>query len=114
MRLSSFFPIRNKSRRRAAERKSRRTNLLSRRLLLEPLETRQMLSVTLGPINNIEVPGGKHVLVPLTGLDSGNGPINYTFGSSDPAVQLSLVSTASKSVQLNVTGTDSSNNPFSG
>src|SRR5262249_6542983 len=64
MRLRSFFPNRSKARRRTSERNSRR-NLLSRRLGLEPLETRQMLSVTLGPINNIQVPGGKTVLVPL-------------------------------------------------
>jgi cyclophilin family peptidyl-prolyl cis-trans isomerase len=73
-----------------------------------------MLSVTLGPINNIQVPGSKTVLVPLTGVDSGGGPINYTFSSSDTNVHLSLVSPTSKSIQLNVIGTDSSNNPFTG
>src|SRR5262249_55396722 len=113
MRLRSFFPIRNKARRRISERKSRR-NLLSRRLGLEPLETRQMLSVTLGPLSNIQVPGGKTVLVPLTGTSTASGPITYTFQSSDPAVELSLVSPTSKSLQLNVTGTDSSNNTFTG
>jgi cyclophilin family peptidyl-prolyl cis-trans isomerase len=113
MRLRSFFPIRSKARRGISEGKSRR-KIFSRPLVFEPLETRQMLSVTLGPINSISVPGGKTVLVPLTGLDSGGGPINYTFSCLDPAVHLSLVSPTSKSLQLNVAGTDSSNNPFTG
>src|SRR5262249_12902575 len=104
MRLRSFFSMQNKTRRDVSKGKSRR-NILSRPLCFEPLETRQMLSVTLGPINSIQVPGGKTVLVPLTGLDSGGGPINYSFSSSDPAVQLSLVSPTSKSLQLSVAGT---------
>jgi cyclophilin family peptidyl-prolyl cis-trans isomerase len=73
-----------------------------------------MLSVNLGAINNIQVPGGKSVLVPLTGTDSLGGPISYSFNSTDANVQTSLVSTASKSVVLNVSGTDSSNNPYTG
>ena len=73
-----------------------------------------MLSVNLGAINDIELPGGKSVLVPLTGTDSLGGPISYTFSASDANVQLSLVSTASKSLVLNVSGTDSSNNSYTG
>jgi cyclophilin family peptidyl-prolyl cis-trans isomerase len=73
-----------------------------------------MLSVSLGSLNNVQVPGGKSVLVPLTATDSLGGPVNYSFSSSDPSVQLSLVSTASKSLVLNVTGTDSSNSVYSG
>ena len=73
-----------------------------------------MLSVNLGPINNIQVPGGKSVLVPLTGTDGLGGPISYSFSASNANVQTSLVSTASKSLVLNVSGTDSSNNPFTG
>jgi cyclophilin family peptidyl-prolyl cis-trans isomerase len=73
-----------------------------------------MLSVNLGVINNIQVPGGKSVLVPLTGLDSNGGPVSYSFSASDSNVQLSLVSPTSKSISLNVTGTDNTNTPFSG
>ena len=72
-----------------------------------------MLSVSLGSLNDIQVPGGKSVLVPLTGTDSLGGPITYSSSSSDPSVETSLVSTASKSLELDVTGTDSSNNPYS-
>lgn len=86
----------------------------SRPLRLEQLETRQMLSVSLGTLADVQVPGGKSVLVPLTATDSLNGPVDYTFSSSDPSVQLSLVSPTSKSLVLNVTGVDSSSNVFSG
>src|ERR1700674_3070884 len=79
---------------------------------IEALESRQMLSVNLGPLNNIQVPGGKSVLVPLTGLDSNNGSLSYSFQSSDSNVTLSLVSPNSKSLQLNVSGTDKNNQAF--
>ena len=86
----------------------------TRPLRLEQLESREMLSVTLGSLNSIQVPGGKSVLVPLTSVDSHGGPVNYTFSSSNPAVQVSLVSPTSKSIVMNVSGTDSSNVPFTG
>jgi cyclophilin family peptidyl-prolyl cis-trans isomerase len=73
-----------------------------------------MLSVSLGSLNNVQVPGGKSVLVPLTTTNSLTSAVNYTFSSSDPSVQLSLVSTASKSLVLNVTGTDKSGSAFTG
>jgi cyclophilin family peptidyl-prolyl cis-trans isomerase len=80
----------------------------------EPLEQRQMLSVTLGSLHNVELPAGNSVLVPLTGLDSGGDPLTYEFTSSDPSVTLSLISPTSKSLVLNVTGTDSNDQSFSG
>ncbi len=86
----------------------------SRALRFESLETRQMLSVSLGSLNNIQIPGGQSVLVPLTGVDSGGGPITYTFGSSDPNVTLALVSPTSQSLEMNVSGTDANNQAFSG
>jgi cyclophilin family peptidyl-prolyl cis-trans isomerase len=85
-----------------------------RRLGLEQLETRQMFSVSLGSLQNIQVPGSKSVLVPLTTTDSFGGTVNYTFTSSNPNVQLSLVSKGSKSLVLNVMGTDNANHAFSG
>ena len=81
---------------------------------IELLETRQMLSVNLGALNNIQVPGGKSVLVPLTGMDSNNAALNYSFQSSDPNVTVSLVSPGSKSLVLNVSGTDKNNQAFTG
>jgi cyclophilin family peptidyl-prolyl cis-trans isomerase len=86
----------------------------SRTLRLEQLESRQMMSVNLGSLQNIQVPGGKSVLLPLTATNSLTSAVNYTFSSSDPTVQLSLVSTASKSLVLNVTGTDKNGVAFSG
>ena len=73
-----------------------------------------MLSVNLGALNNIQVPGGKSVLVPLTGMDSNNAALNYSFQSSDPNVTVSLVSPGSKSLVLNVSGTDKNNQAFTG
>jgi cyclophilin family peptidyl-prolyl cis-trans isomerase len=84
------------------------------RLGVESLETRQMLAVTLNPINAIQEPGGKDVLVPLTGVDSDGAPITYTFSSSNPNVSVSLVSAASKSLKLNVSGVDGNETPFTG
>ncbi len=70
--------------------------------------------VAVNPINDVEVPGGKSVLVPLTGVDAAGNPITYTTSSSDPNVTVSLVSPTSKSLVLNVTGTDKDGNAFSG
>lgn len=81
---------------------------------IESLESRQMLSINLGQLHDIQVPGGKSVLVPLNGLDSNSEPITYTFSATDSNVQLSLVSTASKSLVLNVSGTDNTNTAFTG
>ena len=52
--------------------------------------------------------------MPLTGTDGAGNPITYTFNSSDSNVTLQLVSQASKSLKLNVSGTDKNGNPFTG
>ena len=63
----------------------------------------------------MDVPAGKSVLVPLAGTDAAGNPITYTASSSDPNITVSVVSPASKSIVLNVTGTDKkSGNAFSG
>src|SRR5262245_61337096 len=85
-----------------------------KRLTIEWLEGRQMMSVNLGSLPNIQVPGAKSVLVPLTGLDSLNGPITYDFSASEQGVQLSLISPISKSIKFDVSGTDGGNQAFSG
>jgi cyclophilin family peptidyl-prolyl cis-trans isomerase len=99
------------------KRKNRRNGTPQRslkKLTIEWLEGRQMMSVNLGSLPNIQVPGGKSVLVPLTGIDSLNGPITYSFSATDPNVQMSIVSPTSKSVKFDVTGTDGNNQAFSG
>ena len=85
-----------------------------RGLRFEPLEMRQMLSVSLGTLPNIQVPGGKTVLVPLTGADSDGEAITYSFQSSDSNVTLSLVSPGGHNLALTVSGTDGAGNPFNG
>jgi cyclophilin family peptidyl-prolyl cis-trans isomerase len=109
----SLLPNWDESSRRRESRVAAR-NRSSRALRLEQLETRQMMSVNLGSLQNIQVPGGKSVLVPLTATNSLASAVDYTFSSSDPSEQLSLVSAASKSLVLNVTGTDKGGAPFSG
>ncbi len=111
--MFSFFSKRGNRRRRIPQSSNSRRRKQNR-FWVESLEARQMLSVNLGTINSIDVPGGKSVLVPLTGIDSSGGPIHYSFSASDFNVQLSLVSPTSKSIALNVTGTDNTNTPFSG
>ena len=89
-----------------------RRALKSRRV--EQLEPRQMLTVTMNPINNVQLPGGQVTYVPLTGIDSAGQPITYTFKTTDPNVTLSLQSTTSKTLVLNVSGTDNTGTAFTG
>ncbi len=110
----AFFSFR----RRATNRQPPRPRRSTQRTLgwsgFEQLESRQMLTVTLAGLNDVQVPGGKDVLVPLTGTDSSGLPVQYSFSSSDPNVSLSLVSSGTPSLQLSVTGTDSSGSAYSG
>jgi cyclophilin family peptidyl-prolyl cis-trans isomerase len=71
-------------------------------------------TVTLADIEDIDVPGDKSVLVPLTGLDEQNQPVTYTFESSNDDVELELVSQQSQSIVLNVSGMDKDGNAFTG
>ena len=73
-----------------------------------------MLSITLNSINNVQQPGGKDVLVPLTAVDSSGLPISYSFSSTDPNVALSLVSPGTPSLELSIAGTDNSGTAYSG
>ncbi len=80
----------------------------------ERLEDRNMLSISFSPPNNVQQPGGKDVLVPLTSVDSSGLPVSYTFSSSDPNVGLSLVSPGTPSLELSIAGTDNTGTPYSG
>ncbi len=71
-------------------------------------------TLSLAPIDNIEVPGTKSVLVPLAGFDSSGEPITYTFSSSNAAVQLALVSTNSQTLSIAFTGKDMDGSEFGG
>ena len=116
----SFFGRRGKRRGKNKPR-SRSRNFLSathQSLLIEPLEQRYVLSVSLDAITGpdtggtFDVPSGKDLYVPLTGTDTGQ-TISYSASSSDPNVHVSVL-TGNPTLSMTVTGTDSSNNPFSG
>ncbi len=111
MKFSLLRALRLSSRRKLA---IRGRSSRERRVSFEQLESRQMLSVNLGTLNNISVPGGKSVLVPLTGTSSVSGPITYSLISSNPTVQLSIESPTSKSLELGISGTDKDGNAFTG
>ncbi len=113
MRLS--WNGRSKRAPRRGRKQLQRSRANSRRSYLEQLELRQMLSVSLGSLHDIQVPGGQSVLVPLTGVDSLGGPISYSFEVSDLSAPLSLelVSPTSQSLELTVSGTDSNGQAFS-
>jgi cyclophilin family peptidyl-prolyl cis-trans isomerase len=102
-------------RRRTARRERERiaARRFARGLCFESLEGRQMMAVTLGSIFDIQVPGGKSVLVPLTGIDDDGGTISYEF-SAGPGVTLQRVSPNSKSLKLEVSGTDENGAAFTG
>ena len=79
------------------------------RLHLEPLERRQMLSVTLATITGpdtggvYDIPAGNDLYVPLTGTDTGQ-TISYSATSSNPGVQVSVL-TGNPTFEMTVTGT---------
>ncbi len=89
-------------------------------LQCEALEQRQVLSISLAPISGpdtggvFDVPAGKNLYVPLTSTTSGVGEsVTYTVSSSNPDVSVEVLS-GNPTLELNVTGTDSSGTAFSG
>ncbi len=87
--------------------------------MFEPLEDRQMLSITLTPspssvVSGVAIdPAGRTILVPIDGVDtatdSSNNPLAIQYGtptSSNPDVSVSLMPVTNY-VDLNVTFTDS-------
>ena len=88
------------------------------RLLLEPLEKRQVLSVTLGAITGpdansaFDVPAGKDLYVPLIGTDVGQS-ISYSATSSDPGVKVSVLA-GNPTLEMTVHGTNGQGQAFSG
>lgn len=102
--------------RRGQKQFQRRSGFSVRRLHLEYLEPRQMLTVTLASLPGIQVPGGQPVLVPLTAVDSLGGPVTYDIQSSDPSAPVTweILEPGTESLKLTVSGTDKDGNPFSG
>ncbi len=86
---------------------------LRRTWSVELLETRNLLSVTISPIADTTMAGGKDTYVSVQGTDTASLPINYTVQSGNPSVTATVV-TGGQSLTMNVSGTDSSNNPFTG
>ncbi|HTQ39322.1 MAG TPA: Ig-like domain repeat protein [Pirellulales bacterium] len=90
-----------------------------RRLLLEPLEDRSMLSVTLPAITGpdsggvYDVPSGKDLYVPLVGTDTGQ-TITYTASSNNANVTATVL-TGNPTLSITVHGVTGTNNTsFSG
>ncbi|MCA9098551.1 MAG: peptidylprolyl isomerase, partial [Planctomycetaceae bacterium] len=79
----------------------------------ECLESSQLLTVTLSPLTSPDLPAGKTLYVPLTGVDSGSADISYSVTSSDANVTASILS-GGQSIAMTVTGKDSQGNDFSG
>ncbi len=110
----------------AAERKSFPAK--SRRLMLEPLEHRALLTVTVSaitgpetgttaPAGDFAVPSGKDLYVPVTGSDAGQ-TINYTASSNTPGVTATVLTGTNalpiEELQLTVSGTQANGSPLTG
>lgn len=80
---------------------------------LECLERRELLTVTLSPLTSPDLPGGKTLYVPLTGVDSGQAAVSYSVTSSNASVSASVL-TGGQSIQMTVTGKDSQGVTFTG
>ncbi|RPI90994.1 MAG: peptidylprolyl isomerase, partial [Planctomycetaceae bacterium] len=91
----------------------RRRRCLTSWVAAELLESRQLLTVTLGQplVNNI--PAGKDGLIALPVTNTTLNPVSYTVQSSNPGVSASIV-TGGQSLLLNVTGKDAAGQNFVG
>lgn len=96
-----------------ARRPRHRRRALTRSFQVETLETRTMLSVTIGSllVNDMPTSKDEFVAVPIT--NSTTNPVTYTVSSTNSNVTASVL-TGGRSLKLNVTGRDSTNTPFTG
>lgn len=84
------------------------------RLGCEPLESRITPTSDLIAIDDTATASGKDLLVPVAvQTPPPGGTVSYSVQSDNPAVSASVV-TGGRSLRLNVSGTDSNGNPFSG
>ncbi len=87
-------------------------------LLIEPLEQRQVLSVTLNAVTGpdaggvFDIPAGKDLYVPIIGTDVGQS-ITYTATSNNPGVKVSVLS-GNPTLQMTVHGQTAGGTAFSG
>ena len=91
-----------------------------RKLLLETLEPRHVLSgVSLQAISGpdtdgvFDIPSGKDLYVPLIGADSGQ-TVTYSAASSNPDVSVQVLPSSNPVIEMTVTGTDADGTPFQG
>jgi cyclophilin family peptidyl-prolyl cis-trans isomerase len=91
----------------------RRKSNFTRTLRLEPLEAREVLSVTLATISQPTIPNDKPIFIPVNVTNVPNGDVNYSVVSENSNVAASVVS-GGRSVRFDVSGTDSNGVQFSG
>jgi cyclophilin family peptidyl-prolyl cis-trans isomerase len=72
-----------------------------------------MLSVTLAPLVSNDLPNDKTEFVAANVTNTTSNPVSFHVNSSDPNVTATVL-TGGRSLDLNVSGVDSSNNPFTG
>ncbi|HVU87934.1 MAG TPA: peptidylprolyl isomerase [Pirellulales bacterium] len=113
-----FFGFRGKRHKNNKRSSTRRLSLVTRSLYFEPLEDRQLLTVTFnqitGPETNsgYDIPSGKTLYVPLTASDAGQ-TITYTATTTNSSVTASVL-TGNPELVLNVSGTDAQGQAFTG
>src|SRR5260370_33606577 len=74
---------------------------------------RVLLNATLNSIGAQQIEAGKFLYVPLTATSSTNSTVNFSVQSSNSSVTATVL-TGNPSLKMTVSGTDSSNQPFSG
>lgn len=85
----------------------------ARRLRLEPLEGREVPTVSLAPIPDQPTTNNVPQFLPVTVSNTPNGPVTYTVSSDNPAVTPSVV-LGGRSLRLSVTGRNPDGTDFSG
>lgn len=83
------------------------------RLALEHLETREVPAVFLRQDLATDAPNNVPLYIPLTATNTPDGPVTYTVSSNNADYSAELLPGAT-SLVLNVTGTNSQGQPFSG
>ena len=109
--LRRFFPSSSDPRRQATG--AARSRKVPFRLWCEPLEEREVPSVTLAAISDQQIANDKPTYLPVTVTNTPSGPVTTTVTSSTSNVAASVVQ-GGESVRFDVTGTDSNGVAFSG
>ncbi len=97
--------------------KSRRAARRGRRLQMESLESRHLLTggLTLGADQSITLNAGAPLQIPINAVDTGGFPVTYSVSSTNPAIT-TLLPTDNPSLKLHIqyTGTGGSDPSFEG